>query len=406
MNAAIHKSTYGNPWDAPCPQVEFVRVGDVINDARLPLTGTFDDLEVALKKIAPSANVLVVTDIDCAGVPAAGCGRLAAEPLIVGIYPEYDDQLWLHERGHNMGLPHAADFPTMDNSAPPQIGMRFMFWMLGVGHLGKVGSDCAAFMTPKFGSVAQIDGPSAPAQGLLSATAVLMPVATAPEAAASAAFDPEAVLAARAKATGLTINAYRVIGPPWVHGMPVAAVQQLDASDVNSIRRMLDGPVNGYTPQALHALATVGTQADVARLSKPLALPLTAVAPNAGNKDALRNVLRAKLAAPVALGILAARTGSIGAVDTLKRVAGLSAAETNVGAPNAATLSRQALHGLSLANTPESVPFVYAVIAKPEGVAGVKTAPLSASDAARLMKNSSEVRIKGIEGFLKQGNGF
>lgn len=76
---------------------------------------------------------------------AAGCGEIGVEPLVAGQFPGFDAQLWLHERGHNVGLQHSAEGPAPDTSFAQTVGMRFMFWQLGIGHLGKTLNECAHF---------------------------------------------------------------------------------------------------------------------------------------------------------------------------------------------------------------------------------------------------------------------
>src|ERR1700722_7760719 len=92
MNKIMSSSSYS--WDAACPNVKFARKGAVINISGLALSGTYDDLANELKEKAPSADVMLVSSIDCAGIDAAGCGNVGTEPVIVGLYPGYDAQLW------------------------------------------------------------------------------------------------------------------------------------------------------------------------------------------------------------------------------------------------------------------------------------------------------------------------
>jgi hypothetical protein len=84
MNFVIAKSFY--PWDVACPTVSFKRSGDVISvsDFNFLTAGTFQQLRDALYRFAPSANVMVVTSINCEGsTTARGCASIG-EPLIVG----------------------------------------------------------------------------------------------------------------------------------------------------------------------------------------------------------------------------------------------------------------------------------------------------------------------------------
>ena len=407
MNATIRVSSFGNPWDPPCPRVEFVRAGDLIQPQSILQHGTFEELTASLRTNAPRANVLVVGSINCGGIQAAGCGRIGAEPLIVGLYPNFDAQLWLHERGHTLGLQHSAENPESDTSVPPQVGMRFMFWMLGLGHMGKTSTECAAFMAPKFKSVAKINqsgSPAIPAPKSTAQVAVTMPTPVAPTPVVAPALNPTALLDAEASRVGLTPNAFRAIGPPWAHGLPIDAIKMLTEKDLESIRAMMRGSINQYWPQAVNALAVRGDASDLTLITKALSVPVAAVARplDKGERAALRTLVQTKLSAPVAIGILANRTQSAEAVNELKKLATMDVSRTRIGEQNAAELSKQALHGLSLANTVESAAYLKGVLEKPVVATAPKIAPLSIPDAARLKKNNADVIDKGIEAYLKQ----
>lgn len=396
MNAIIRASRYGDPWDAACPEIEFIRTGDVILDKQLPTIGTFDELEAALKKVVPKANVLIALGINCTGITAAGCGRVGSEPLVVGLYPGFDDQLWLHERGHNVGLQHSAEAPADDASIGDEIGKRFMFWALGDGHVGKTHSDCASFKSSKFASIVKQDNVSSPGTPAIAATIKTAEMIGARSENTSAATEE--------KLAGMTPAAYRVIAPPWLHGVPVDALKRLNEKDVESIRTMLRGNVNQYWPQALTALATIGREDDADLIKRALDLPVAAVTGDMAraNRDQFRNVLRSKLTAPSALGILANRTKSSAAVDMLKNAVTIDSARTIVGTESADVFSKQVLHGLSLANTPESKIFMNSVLDKPEGAPGPNVVPLTGLDAAQLRQNTIEIDRHGVDVFLKQ----
>src|SRR5438105_973705 len=57
MNRIMAAQSY--PWDVACPQVQFVRQGDVISDRRLLVSGTITQFTNNLKQVAPQTSVLV-----------------------------------------------------------------------------------------------------------------------------------------------------------------------------------------------------------------------------------------------------------------------------------------------------------------------------------------------------------
>jgi hypothetical protein len=398
MNATMATSKY-SPWDVPC-DVKLVRNGDVIQSNQLPLQGDYNSLISSLHKIAPSANVLVVSGIDCSGIVAAGCGLIGGEPLVVGQYQGYDSQLWLHERGHNVGLQHSAEAPAGESTVPQNVGMRFMFWQLGIGHVGKIASECDKYQEPSthLASVVQVQAPA-------------VPPAPAP---AAATLAPSEELATAARSAGLTPKAYEVVGPPWVHGMPLGLIKQLSQEDIQSIRSMLStGVPNPAWPQAIDALAVVGTAEDVKLVQRALNLPVAAVGPGASKESVaeFRNLLRLKLSAPIALGIIANRTQSESAVETLSQIAQVENATKLVGEGAANALSKSALNGLAVANTPAAAMFLNSTL----GIGPVPgpqipqpnnpplpgaVAPLSPEEVERTKTTVEDVKQMGIERFL------
>lgn len=415
MNQIMKTRTYP-PWDVTCPDAEFVRKGDVIHNANLLLTGNFDDLAANLKKYAPSADVLIVTSIDCAGVDAAGCSPICGEPLVVGQYPGYDAELWLHERGHNVCLPHSADPPGEDTSVSQDVGMRFMFWRLGIGHVGKTSSECSHFETTKLASIVPVTSAAAIAP-TTAHNGNVMAAQLPPPVASSTSHDVEERVDQSAKAVGLTPGAFKVVGPPWVEGMPLDEIRRLSPADLDSIRKMLTGRPNTYWPQAINALAITGNVQDVPLIKHALQLPVAAVAPGANPTTIhqYRTLLRIKLAAPKALGILANRTQSNSAVNTLVTTAQLHNAAVVGGSKTVATsVSKSALTGLSFANTPEANKFLtnalkaQATVApspngnQPVQATPVKIAPLSTEEEKRLQTNAMTIQKKGIDAFIKQ----
>jgi|HubBroStandDraft_1064217.scaffolds.fasta_scaffold02151_12 hypothetical protein len=417
MNQIIAHKVYN--WDQACPNITFKRKGDVQNVPTLALSGSYDELAQELHSKAPGANVMIVSVISCAGIDAAGCGTIGQEPSIVGQFPGYDAQLWLHERGHAMGLAHSAEGGE-DSAYPPNISMRFMFWQLGVGHTGKIAPECASFATSRFASTTAIPAPP-------SQVAAAPPAPIAPQA-------PD--LAAMASAAHLTVAAFKIVGAPWVDRMPIDAISRLAPADLESVRDLLRGPPNQYWSQAMNTLAIAGNASDVGLIQRALTFPLAAVAPGHASPAVIsqaRNLLRIKLSAPSALGILAGRTKSDSAVDTLWATANLetsSKAVGNAGAVATTSLSKSAIGGLSVVSTPKAQQYLNAVLdsqaaaqqrptnsgsahapvqtepvivpAPPGSQSKSSTvAPLSAPEQERLKTNSKAVKEKGIEAYIR-----
>lgn len=416
MNQVVSEQSY--PWAADCAPMDFVRVGDLIQDSRLPTSGSSRDQMAALKQYAPTANVLVVLKINCDGVDAAGCSPVGKEPMVVIPYDGFDGQLWLHERGHNTGLQHSGEYPLQEDNVPENIGKRVMFWQLGVGHTGIISTECGSYRNAKLGTIVAISaGPSPAAHG----AAAPRPLAAAqisqnlpPPKTAAPAPPASPTLEEMAKKAGLTPHAFQIIGPPWVHGIPVVSVKSLTSDDLQSIRTMLRGDPNQYWAQAMNALSLVGNGEDVELIKNALDLQLPAVAPNAplAASDQFRNILRAKLAAPQALGVLANRTKSSTAVAKLVETAKMQSATNLVGEGAAGDLSKEALKGLALANTPASKSALQTILVSDSVTTPKKetpsvftqfqfgdglTAPLTATDVQNLKKLSTKIQHVDIE---------
>lgn len=402
INTLIRGSRYGNPWDFPCPVVEFVRWGPVLRDARLPDSGTYEALASALKEIAPKANIYVVRGVECNGYESAsGCDRIGSEPLIVGTYPGFDEQLWLHERGHSLGLRHSGESPKLDSEVPSNVALRFMFWTLGEGHVGKTSDECSAFMKAGFPSVVKVQVPAAPLTARIGAgeSAPVMSLGLDSISELTQATAQET--ASTHSRYGLTEAAFAVVGPPWVHGAPVAVIKALGVADINSIRTMLrTGEVNPYWPQALHVLALAGDKSDVLLIKdvmeKPASAPVAGTSPM--QKEARRSFLRTKMTAPVALGILANRLKSSRAIEILKNAADPEKALAAVDTTSAEEFSKRALHGLALAGTAESREF----LSNLQGGGAAKRQPrLTATEIFNLRSKALTVETQGLDAGLR-----
>jgi len=405
------------PWDVSCSNVQLVRNGDVIQSDQLLLTGSFSELAASLAGAAPSANVLVVSAISCGLVTnAAGCGSAAGgEPLIVGQYPGYDDQLWAHERGHNVKLPHSAEAPTKDTAVDPSIGMRFMFWQLGLNHLGKTADECRHFMTSQLPSIVKRSAsPGADLSVPPDANDIALAKQVAKTATAPPRIDYDESIRSAARDAGLTVAAYRIVGAPWVEAMPLAAMRALSMEDIQSIRSLFAKEPNVYWPEAITTLGIVGNNSDIDLIEKVLELPVAASPPgetlDQKGKDALRLLFRIKLAAPTALGILGNRTQSDSAVTELTRAATIEGARELIGNTAAVSLSKRALLALAISASSAADNFLKSGLKsgdntnKPPGLDSSRdngVPQLTPSEIAAIKKAQREVRRIGIEKYLE-----
>lgn len=372
-------------WDEACTNVEFVRRGDVISNSGIPVAGAYEDIVKKAKQVAPRANAIVVTQIQCGLVSGAiGCGGVGSEPMTVIPYDGFGGMLWLHERGHNVGLGHAPGEGTSDDGHPENVGKRVMFWSLGYNHNGLLTAECNRYRNKRFasGSIEQVT-------------------------------QTAALLAAQATATGanaqiprygLTDRAFEVVAPPWLHGMPIEQVKRLDETDLQSIRRMLsDGPPNAYWPNAMNTLGYRGKAEDVDIIARAIQMPMAALGPNPSDeaRQGQRTLLRIKLAAPEALGVLAYRTGDAKAVATLKSAAQKSVAVGFVGDAASEAFAKSALRGLAISGQPDALEVVNKTLAvqaskfqSPGDVA------LTAKEAENLQNISDTIKKEGIEKVL------
>lgn len=396
-------------WDVACPDVVFIPGGPV-RKIDASDSGTYDALVKELRAKAPGANVMFVSNIeDCSGVPGAiGCGAVGDEPFVVVAYRPYDSLLWLHERGHNVGLGHAGIDPAEQN-----VEQRIMYPSVSETSVGKTGSECGNYVTPPNAlvSVEKKSAASAPAAAL------------APAASSSPAADGDyssvvdamrkRIADAREK-SGLTKRAYEVVALPWVHQVPVEAIRQLDDNDLKSVRGLFDKPLNPFQVQAIRTLSIIGNADDVALIEKALKKPMPAVSSDSeAGRQALRTARQIKLVAPEALGLLASRTKSTTAIETLKETADLGKATTIAGPSDtlAADISRHSIKALNLANTAATDAFVKSALNVQSGTKSPKSfkidnktytiAPLTADEVKRIKNVSEEIKKSSVDIYFK-----
>lgn len=405
MNDQMRATSY--PWDPACADVRFARDGDVLRNNNLLTAGTFENLNKNRNDFARDYNVVAVLGVYCAGVVAAGCGPVGAEPVIVkflgGPSAYYNPQLWLHERGHNVGLKHSAESPVQDGAVNSEIGKRFMFWQLGDGHVGKTYDECMAFRRSELRSIAHESIPEIRRASSLPkemvALASMMPGASAlvdsePQSIPSASVLPtDDEIAARMQ--GLTPRAYRVIAAPWVGSYPKEAVAELDDTDLNSIRQLLSRPNAPYVSQAVQVLGERGSRDDIPLLQSWVETPLPAAIPGDNskeNRDAMRQLKQAKIAAPSALSQLAQRLSSDTAIEILKNASSAAAVVAPADPAVTAAAQKSAIFGLSTINKENAQDYVKSVIRLQDQVQLSTKVKKNEIEAARAVPLSTDER--------------
>ena len=336
MTGMIQRADYA--WDVPCG-VEFVRDGDIINDANLPVSGTNDQQEAALKQFAPAANTLLVFSIsDCGGWQAAGCAPVGREPMtVISDTSMRNVVVWLHERGHVVGRDHVAQ-GAAENAVPENQSGMVMFWNPTSRSVGVDTATCNSYRNKNLPSIKSVAAPAAMAAPSLQ------------PAAATAVGGPASY--------GLTERAFRLLDSTWVEGMPVDQAEALDPADLDSIRSMLRGSVNDLWPHALAVLSWKGAPEDLLLITRALDFPAAAPAGpiTAEDRIKLRTIQRVKLIVPEAVGVLAERTKSNEAGAVLRTLAQVSVSRTVGGEALAVSLSKGALRGLALTGLDVSAP--------------------------------------------------
>jgi len=420
MNTIVRRPDYA--WDAPCGHVRFVKSGTLVARADLPVAGPFEHQVKQLRKLAPSANVLLVSSVGCGKVAsAAGCANIGAEPSIMALNsPGYEALTVLHERGHNMGLPHSAESPTVDRQVSEQVGMRYMFWRLGQGHLGQISRECEGFSKPLYPSITSLRGTgSSDPLVVAAAFSSVTDLEESPMAPSRAKLETRQSQAARS--AGLTARAYAVIAPPLLEGeLPLAEISALDKEDLESIRNLLRGTPNSYWLNACYVLAIAGGPGDVELIENTLTRPITPSTTTSlqGSKPdhiSKAGLIALKVGAADSLGMIANRISRLNsqvaksAVNTLFKVAHIDQASMILGKGQAAlSLSRGAQRALSLPQTRESRAFVTRILKSTEtagfhGIdsSGLEFAPLEREDIANMNLNMLELQQRDIISYLK-----
>ena len=250
MNRLITAKSY--PWDVACPTILFRRSGDVISNDNLLTYDNYRNLKNNLAQFVPAANVMIVSGIDCLGETAMGCGVPGEEPLAAGQWLGYDAMVWLHERGHNVGLNHSAEAPADEGNSPQNVAFRFMFWTFGKGHVGKTVTECSIFENSRLPSVTTRFAAAAPSNPSNSRLPTIQFAGESSDNSNSALdSDPAAALAEVGREVGLTQAAFNVVGLPWVERAPLEFIRALKPDDLNSIRTIFRKSPNQFWPQGI-----------------------------------------------------------------------------------------------------------------------------------------------------------
>lgn len=398
MNELITHRYY--PWDAACAGVKFEFDGPVFTSAKLATNGTYEQLAKSLSDNAPGYNVLVVRGVSCQGITAAGCGPQGGEPMIVADqWPTVNDITWVHERGHNVKLPHSAEASDPPPSSDA-VSKRIMFWHEDIANRGKTDTECTAYRDILYASETRsVDaGTHAPAiiaeiamsegarpSGAPAGEVVTAQAAAPPGQAADNFPDFEKLRTEMIKASGLTPRAFSVVGQPWTEGPPLALMKTLNQEDIKSIRAAAAGP-GQYQAQAVQTLGYVGTSTDAKLLSQPLTSPMPAVPPgdlDQATVQQLRWAAASKQASIEALGLLAARTKSPDAINTLATHLDLSTASIAFGPDVAASSSKNTLLTISRINLPQTKQIVESAI---QATNRAKAAGASADGATAVVR--------------------
>ncbi len=274
-------------WDVPCERVEFVRDGDLLAKSSLPLSGTADELAEAMKAVVPSANVLVVSQItDCSGGPAAGCAPLRLDKrdsmAVAHDGSSRGPVIWLHERGHVIGLGHVAQ-DQMPHEVVETISGQLMYWYPSTNSTGLLQPTCTQFRAASPSAVLVPAAPGAPVGG-----GTIVAQAEAPPA------DAVQTLLSR----------------PWLHGVPIAEIDRLNDADLDQIEQIVAGPATATTRQLLLILSY--RRPDREQTLKLLQDHATRQIPSAPTQDEAalerrREQIAARLGAVFALGVAGAR---------------------------------------------------------------------------------------------------
>ena len=353
-----------SPADVATP-VRFVRNGPVqVLPANIPATiQTEADLYALLDA---GTGVKIVQAIQWCGGPGGsiiGCAPVGSPTVnlaAVRFTANQEGLIWVHEYGHNTGLPHRTDDPR-----------AVMSPSVGVDHNVVNAAESASYLA----------GPLAVTGGVM-ASSCAMTVAIQP---------PQDVR--------------KFVSQHWIQGIPYQAASQYGEADAKLLLEWLSEPEKHeeFLPEIVTTLGFIGSEIAVQPMIDFVQ-----------NPRATRAVFKAKHAALIHLGDLVNKSGSQAALDFLTKVAtdagmannlalpratiaAAEAAVAGVDAPGADTIAAElavsATFGLALAGKAEAEATLTGMVNETNAFAAVKRA---ATEAVAL---SQTVRTQGQKAY-------
>lgn len=349
MNDLIHRS------NSKCSGVTFIKDGPVHYNSNLKIIGSVSDIADNLDQNEPTANALVVVSMDyCAGkIMLSGCAPVGAQGSAMLVR---DDKVrapvvWVHERGHVMGLDHVAEGVEQNKASADDVA-NVMYWQaLPAAHL-LTPPQCTAYFNPGVALIGASAAPTIRVNDSTPAAPASQPKA-APGTAVTPTEDIPQTLTQRARDA--------LYGESWVHGMPLASVQALENNDVASIAKGMDP--NKPLPAWDHMLAILAYKGspdflDIAQ--NIISLPDIGVpeySKSATDKELAsfeqkseqqNSLIRAKVFIPTALGIYAYQSKDVRAASFLSALANKTTSLNIVGEDLADDVSNAAVAGLAI----------------------------------------------------------
>jgi hypothetical protein len=281
-----------SPEDVATP-VRFVRNGPVqVLPANIPATiQTEADLYALLDA---GSGVKIVQAIQWCGGPGGsiiGCAPVGSPTVnlaAVRFTANQEGLIWVHEYGHNTGLPHRTDDPR-----------AVMYPSVGVDHNVVNAAESASYLAGPVAVTAQV-----------MASSCAMAVAIQP---------PQDVRA--------------FVSQHWIQGIPYQAASQYGEADAKLLLEWLNAPEQHeeFLPEIVTTLGFIGSEIAVQPLIDFVQ-----------NPRATRNVFKAKHAALIHLGDLVNKSGSQAALDFLTQVATDAGMANNLALPRATIAAAEA----------------------------------------------------------------
>lgn len=274
LNDAVQRAD--SKADVAC-DITFVRTKPLIWNDQLPSSGDWTAHKAALQKLAPSADFLIVTSLSCSTTPsAAGCAAKGKPASVTykGADKARTSIVWGHEQGHRRGLPHVTADAQRTN---------IMYWNPQADSRLLTGADCQAF-----GGAVRA-----------GADARLADLLTVAERSGEADF-------------GLTPSALALLQDGWTERLPLERIRALGPDDRMSLLQVFDHQeAHALWADALVVLGVLADDRAVEAIRHLLETPMPDLTDAPADDDRrayARDLLKAKLTAPIAAGFLLNRT--------------------------------------------------------------------------------------------------